>query len=188
VTEPDATTSTAGGDRPAATDRYLATYLRDHRAGAELGLRLARRCRDHASEDQMRADLGQLVNDIDADRGSLDDLMTQMSVAPSRLKQVVGVATERIARLKPNGRLFQRSPISLLLELEALAAGISTKRNLWRALHASTSARGQDTAHLEHLEERADDQLGRVLAWHAREARRSLEVPEHHAATAPLRR
>ena len=43
-------------------------------------------------------------------------------------------AAEFVGRLKPNGRLRGDSPLSRLVELELLCAGILTKESLWRTL------------------------------------------------------
>lgn len=39
-----------------------------------------------------------------------------------------------MGRLKPNGRLFSRSPLSTLLELETMCLGVEGKAAGWRTL------------------------------------------------------
>ena len=41
---------------------------------------------------------------------------------------------ERVGRLKLNGKLFERSPLSSVVELETLVVGVRGKEALWTAL------------------------------------------------------
>ena len=43
-------------------------------------------------------------------------------------------AAEKVGRLKLNGQLTQRSPLTPLVELEGMAAGVAGKLRLWQAL------------------------------------------------------
>jgi hypothetical protein len=156
----------------------LVVYLRDHRSGATAGVRLAARCRDHAAGAE-RAELAALAADISADRESLARMMDELGVRPSRFKVAVGAIGELVGRLKLNGRLLGRSPLAPLLEREMLAAGVLTKRNLWRALSAA-AVPGVDDAAVKELEARADDQLERLTDLHRAAASRAL-VEEHSA-------
>ena len=49
------------------------------------------------------------------------------SSRPKVAEVLVGVA-ETVGRLKPNGTLVRRSPLSDLMELEALSAAVEAKR------------------------------------------------------------
>src|SRR4051812_44992722 len=100
--------------------RYLTIYLQDHRAGAEAGVRLAQRCRDHAPNPATEAVLSEIVTEIDEDRRELATTMAGLGIDPSSVKHVVGLAAERLGRLKLNGRAVRTSPLSLLVELEGL--------------------------------------------------------------------
>ena len=113
--------------RLADRQRYLEIYLQDHRAGAEAGVRLAERCRDHAPDPATASELAQLVVEIDEDRRSLATIMAGLDVDPSMLKQLAGAAAERVGRLKLNGRAVRTSPLSVLVELEGLVGAVSVK-------------------------------------------------------------
>jgi hypothetical protein len=155
-------------------ERYLAIYLQDHRAGAEVGVRLARRCRDHAPDGTTTAELTELVTDIEQDRASLAALMASLGVTPSSFKQLAGTGAELLGRLKLNGRLVRRSPLSVLLELEGLVGAVSTKRQLWATLaQLPATARCADIA-LESMTARADDQRQRLHVIHVRLVRELL--------------
>ena len=157
----------ADGDSDA--QRRLAVYLRDHDAGAQAGVALIRRCQDSNRDTEFETDLSDLAGEIDEDRHALRSIMDRLDVGPSRIKELIGGAAELVARLKTNGHLVRYSPSSRVIELEAIAAALATKRNLWRALAAAgTSA--VPRAELDRLTERATDQFERVLALHERAA------------------
>ena len=127
----------------------LAIYLQDHLAAATLGMELARRA---ASENVGTP---------------LKSIMFAMRIAPDRLKNVVAWTGEKAGRLKLNGRLTSYSPLSGVLEIEWLIAGISGKRALWRALRslADEDARLQ-VAQLDDLIVRAERQLDSLWSAH----------------------
>src|SRR5690606_10454463 len=95
--------------------------------------------------------------------------MAGADVEPSTLKKVLGAVGERFARLKSNGRFVRYSPSSRVVEIEGLQAGVTLKRELWRALRVS-AALGPRTAppSLGELEQRASDQLERLEELHER--------------------
>src|SRR5215211_8047920 len=112
--------------RSAASDagRLLEIYLRDHWAGATAGLQLAQRCRRANEGTPLELTLAGLEVEIEEDRRSLSAIMSQLRVTPSSLKSAAGSVAEIFARVKSNGRLFRYSPLSRVVELEGLAAGI----------------------------------------------------------------
>ena len=72
-------------------------------------------------------------------------------------------AAEKAARLKPNGRLRQRSPLSSVIELESLLLGIEGKRACWRVLRRQAQVDQRlDPAQLDDLTARAEQQLETV--------------------------
>jgi hypothetical protein len=89
--------------------------------------------------------------------------MRALGVSASSAKQLGALAAERIGRLKLNGRLTSYSPLSRVVELDALSAGINGKRVLWLSLlgvaeHYPALHRDE----LERLINRADEQLEAV--------------------------
>lgn len=119
---------------------FLAIYLRDHFAGATAGLELAKRVSESARGTETGPFYGDLVRRIAADRETLREIMTTLGIAPSTAKNALAWALERAGRLKLNGRIIRPSPLSRLVELEALTLGVTGKRALWRALAAIKSA------------------------------------------------
>jgi hypothetical protein len=106
-----------------------------------------------------------LAREIEEDRQTLVQLMARLNLRGDVLKQAAVWAIEKVARLKPNGRLLQYSPLSRLIEFEALEAGIGGKRCMWTVLRHVAAVDGRlDAAELERLERRAEDQRERVEA------------------------
>jgi hypothetical protein len=60
--------------------------------------------------------------------------MRQLAVTSSALKVGTVRVAELVGRLKLNGRLFERSPLSSVVELETLVVGVRGKEALWTAL------------------------------------------------------
>ena len=96
----------------------LDVYLSDHFAGATAGLNLAKRM----SRASPAGPLSEIAAEIESDRQALRGLMAALNLRPSLLKTVVGWFGERAGRIKLNHRLFGRSPLTGLLELELLIA------------------------------------------------------------------
>jgi hypothetical protein len=144
----------------------LRIYLRDHHAGSRAGIRLAERLA--ANPDPAIAQTGaRLRDEIQADIGQLEHVMQLVDARPSRIKDLLVVVGERAGRLKPNGRLLTRSPLSDLLEIEALLLGVTGKRELWRALRGATSTDARLAGvDFESLEAVAGDQIARLEELH----------------------
>jgi hypothetical protein len=165
--------------------RFLAIYLQDHRAGAEAGVRLAKRCRDHAPDADTKSELSSLVDEIDEDRRTLATMMAGLDVDPSTVKQIAGLAAERLGRLKLNGRAVRTSPLSVLIELEGLMGAVSMKRELWATL-ATLAVRGPRLdAELEALIARADGQRARLQTLHEQVAPQVFAPSSAPAPSAP---
>jgi hypothetical protein len=153
--------------------RYLGIYLNDHYAGSVGAVELAKRgAREHAG-DELGRFFGALGEEIEADREVLRTIMGAAGVRPHRHKYALAWAGEKAARFKPNGHLLRGSPLSPLIEMEALSTGISGKEQLWRALQATPGV--PDAGHsFADLITRAQDQRARVEAQRLDVVRRTL--------------
>jgi uncharacterized protein YjbJ (UPF0337 family) len=120
--------------RSSAGERLLGIYLDDHRAGAAAGLALAKRFATANAMTFLADTAGEVCRQIDEDARTLDDVLDRLGHRSRRWKQVVARATELIGRLKTNGFLRQYSPLSRVIEIEMLSAGILTKQALWESL------------------------------------------------------
>jgi hypothetical protein len=141
----------------------LAIYLNDHLAGAVGGLQLARRAAAANDSNEYGRFLSQLAGEIEADLHALEDLMDRLGVGRDRIKLLAAWSAEKVGRLKLNGRLLGYSPLSRVVELEALSLGVQGKLSLWRALQQLADGqprlRGVD---LDDLVARAQSQRRRL--------------------------
>ncbi|HKZ18566.1 MAG TPA: hypothetical protein VJQ57_00490 [Acidimicrobiia bacterium] len=151
--------------------RFLAIYLRDHRAGAVAGRRLARRLAKANHHPQWES-LRTVAREIEADEMTLVVLMKMFGVAEGVIKKAAAAAMEAIVGLKPNGRLVRYSPLSRVVELESLISGVAAKRRLWVSLRQlARQGNGLAGVDLEELDRRAVDQLNILASLHDTAAR-----------------
>ena len=112
-----------------------------------------------------------VANQIARDRETLEDVMRQLSIKPSAIKVGVVRLAERAGRLKLNGTLFRRSPLSSVIELETLAVGVRGKEALWSALQKADVRVNDD---LEALTESARAQGAELEALRLSAAARAF--------------
>jgi hypothetical protein len=148
-------------------DTLLATYLRDHLAGAHSGLALAERSRDANEGTPLGVLLAEIATEISADQDSLEQIMERLDISENPLKSAAARAAEVVGRIKSNGTFTHYSPSSRVVELEGLLAAIDAKRNLWASLRTIAGQRpGLDAAELDQLIERATSQRDRLTPAH----------------------
>jgi hypothetical protein len=110
---------TAASIRRSAQDP-LGIYLNDHLAGATAGLELARRVARARQVPATGPELQRFADDVAEDRAALLRIMGTLGVPVRSYKMWAAWAGEKAGRLKPNGHLTTRSPLSNLEELELL--------------------------------------------------------------------
>jgi hypothetical protein len=116
------------------TPKFLGIYLNDHLAGSTGGLELVKRAAGENEGTELGGFLSGLQEEIAADRRELEKIMDELGVGRDQAKVAMGWVTEKAGRLKFNGVLTGYSPLSPLVELEALSLGIEGKRLMWVAL------------------------------------------------------
>jgi hypothetical protein len=156
--------------------RLLRIYLQDHFAASDAGVALARRVHAANAEGAFGRELWRLAEEVAADRWTLAEVLRRLDVEPSVLKGAAARISERLARGKPNGRLTGYSPLSRVLELEALAAGITAKAALWRSLEVTLGGRLGDIDFRE-LHRSAVEQARRAEQLRVEAARLAFEQP-----------
>ncbi len=154
----------------------LTIYLNDHLAGAAFGRELARRALSENAGTEFEPFLRELAAEIEQDQRETEALRDRLGVPRDRIKATGGWLAEKAGRLKLNDRLRGYSPLSRLLELEALTGGVHAKLSLWRSLRELATADARlEQAELDRLIARAESQLDRLASIHARAARLALE-------------
>ncbi len=160
-----------------------AIYLNDHLAGATAGLELFRRAArtQKGEEDKGNTTLAELARQVAEDRDSLTQVMTDLGVSIDRSKVVLGWLAEKAGRLKPNGHLFSRSPLSDVVEVEAMLLGVHGKAACWRTLRTlSETDQRLDIEHLDTLLERAERQSAILEELRLKAVTRALGPPLPH--------
>ena len=142
------------------SQKLLGIYLNDHLAGSSAGLALARRIADNHRRTTLREATAEIATEIGEDRAALMDLMSALGVRAKRARNLLAVLVERAGRLKLNGRLLTRSPLSSVIELEGMRLGVEGKLAGWRSLRrlADDDAR-LDPVRLDELCQRAERQI-----------------------------
>jgi hypothetical protein len=158
--------------------RRLDIYLNDHLAGSMLGAELSRRALTSNRGTELGEFLEWLHAEIVSDRRTLEALMTRLGVDRSPLKPGGAWALEKVGRLKLNGQVRGYSPLSRLLELEALEAGVTGKRSLWEVLgKAFPEEERLKEFDFAALIERAEQQINGIGKHRRAAAREALAEP-----------
>ena len=156
-----------GGKAP----RALAIYLKDHHAAGSAGARLAARIAESVRPTEARADLARIAQEVQEDLHTLERVMLAEKVRPNAAKDTVAKSLELLGRLKPNGRITGRAPLSDVIELETLLVGITGKAALWKSLAEGGTKASVD---LDELLGRADAQRATVSRCRDRAASRAF--------------
>jgi len=157
----------------------IGIYLNDHLAGATAGTELAHRVARSHDEVADRATLQRLAGEINADRRALLEIMALLGVPVRHYKMAAAWLGERAGRLKFNGRLRTRSPLSGLEELELLRLGVEGKAAGWRTVRELAGAEPRlSEAWLDELLTRARAQADLLEDLRVRAARHLIEAEE----------
>jgi hypothetical protein len=154
----------------------LGVYLNDHLAGATVGLELVRRMAASAEPGSETATIvKRLVNEITADRSALVKMMAAVGVRIRSYKVFAAWAGEKAGRLKLNGHVLSRSPLSALEETEMLRLGVEGKAAGWRTLRVVAQRDSRlDTSQLDELLARATRQSDTLESLRVRIAEQVL--------------
>lgn len=145
----------------------LHIYLRNHEAAAVGGLQLFRRCASANRGSAYAADLQSLTDEIRDDRDALRRVCRLFGVKYSTVGRAVAYAGATLGRVKMNGRVFKYSPLSRVIELEALSSGVMSKLRLWESLVGLSAVEARlDEAELSLLASEANDQLETLRRLH----------------------
>lgn len=159
----------------AGDDRLLRIYMSDQLALGVLWREIARRAHRAAGETPEGAALGDVAAGIAEDVVTFRQIMRRLGFSTRTPKNALALVAERLGRLKLNGRLVSRSPLSRFEELDFLVMGIDGKVVLWQNLRdgAGLGERLPDID-FEHLIERARSQRAELEPFHAQAARAAL--------------
>lgn len=140
--------------------------LRNHQAGGRAALdlfgRAVRGQRARPWADQLVRLRVEAREDLDFN----ESVMRRLGVSSSPLQVAALRLGERVGRLKPNGQLVRRAPLSDVIELEGLIATVHVKVAGWQAAQVSGRLEPEELAELERLLDRGRTQAERLTAIH----------------------
>jgi len=154
-------------ETPAATGavahpELLAIYVNDHIASAAGGIELVSRMigvhRGSAYEEGLR----QLLDELRQEKSDLEKTARSLGMPVRQYKQAAVWVAEKASRLKLNGHLLSRSPLSDLVEFEFLASAVRGKRSGFETLRIAAEVDSRiDPVLLDSL----IDQANRQFRW-----------------------
>jgi len=175
---------------PPADRELLGIYLDDHLTGATAGAQRVQRMADDFVDTPYFAPLSELAMEIDRERARLAALIPALGLTRKPLRQAVSWAGEHVGRLKGNGAILGRSPLTPLLETELMRSAVIGKLGLWQTLAANAEAWGLAAAEFDELVARAHAQLETLDAVHAylrtRALRHDGDAFDHRSAHSPV--
>jgi hypothetical protein len=137
----------------------LGIYCNDHLAAATGGIELVSRMLGRHRGTTHEAKLEELLDELREERAALRSAMAALDIPVRQYKQVASWVGEKLARLKLNGQLLSRSPLSDLVEFEFIATAVLAKRCGFETLRVVSAAEKRlDGALLDRLIAQADKQ------------------------------
>jgi hypothetical protein len=171
-----------GGLRPDP----IGIYLNDHLAGATLGEGRAWSAAGAVKDTSAASDLRRIAAEITQDRAALLRIMAALEVSVRHYKVYAAWVGEKAGRLKPNGHLISRSPLSDLVEMEFLLMGVEGKSAAWHTLRALADYDTRlDQGQLDELIARAKRQSGTLEILRGRAVAAVIAAHGAHAKITP---
>ncbi len=137
----------------------LTVYANDHLAAATGGIELVSRMLGRHAGGPYEAGLEQLLDELREERSVVRRSMEALGLPVRQYKQAASWLGEKVARLKLNGHLLSRSPLSDLVEFEFIATAVLAKRAGFETLREIAAAEDRlDEPLLERMIAQADKQ------------------------------
>lgn len=135
-------------------------YLNDHLAGSAAGVAVLRRAARVHRGTELGPPPASLALEVTQDCESLIGIMADLDLPVRRHRTVLGRLAEKAGRFKLSGSVLSRSPLSDVVELEAVRLGVEGKACAWRSLEALAGIEQRiDVVHLRELLRRAERQI-----------------------------
>ena len=160
-------TDTPGSSSPGTSSGIdhpdlMTVYLNDHIASAAGGIELVSRMIGQHRGTAYEGPLRQLLDELREEKTALTGTAGALGLPVRQYKQVAVWAAEKASRLKLNGRLLSRSPLSDLVEFEFLASAVRGKRSGFETLRIAAEIDARIDA---ALYDRLVDQANRQFRW-----------------------
>jgi hypothetical protein len=166
-----------------AVNEFLGIYMNDQLALGVMWRELARRSQHNNRGTQLGDALAGVSAAIAEDVETFERIMHRLGIRTNPVKVGFAVVTERLARLKLNGRLTTYSPLSRFMELDFLTMGIEGKKQLWTNLRdlAGLASRLPDVD-FDDLIHRAEHQRAALEPFRVRAGTEALAAPATETA------
>ncbi len=114
----------------------------------------------------MAADLARVSAELQRERDLLEGLIHDLGVRQRPHRQAAAWLAEHAGRLKLNGRIVRRSPMTMVLEAELMRAAILGKIGGWQTLEELAPDLGLDPATFLKLGDDARSQIDALSRVH----------------------
>ena len=149
------------------TTKNVQLYLQHHLVAAKGGLALFKRVAENHPDVQVRETVTELKREVEDDFNRLEDIARRFDASRAPVQEGMAALGEKLGRLKLNGRIASRSPLSDLFEVEALIDGVFAKKQCWNTLRLWAAHKTSlDVAQIDSLLARAERQLARLSQLH----------------------
>ncbi|MEX5717087.1 hypothetical protein [Geodermatophilus maliterrae] len=146
-------------EHPQRNTELLGIYVNDHLAAATGGIELVSRMIGVHRGSRWEPPLQQLLAELRDEKSSLLDVMRALGIPVRQYKQIGVWVAEKVTRVKFNGRLLSRSPLSDLVEFEFLASAVRGKRSGFETLRITAEVDDRlPKAELDRLIDQAHQQ------------------------------
>lgn len=152
----------------------FAVLLRNHQAGGRVALDLFARAVKGQRDRPYASELERLAEEAREDLDFNERVMRRLGVSPSPVQAAALRLGERMGRLKPNGHLLRRAPLSDVIELEGLIVSVHIKIAGWQAAQVAGVLEQGELTELDRLLSRAQTQADRLTEMHRTAAVRAL--------------
>ena len=146
--------------------KLLGLYLSDHLSGSTAGVSRIQRMADAYADTPVAADLARVSAELQRERDLLEGLIHDLDVRQRPHRQAAAWLAEHAGRLKLNGRIVRRSPMTMVLEAELMRAAILGKIGGWQTLEELAPDLGLDPATFVKLGDDARSQIDALSRVH----------------------
>lgn len=179
------------GHAPGIDMDLLGLYLSDHLAGATAGSARIARMAAAFVDTPVYAVLSEIAEEISRERAFLPRVIEELGLKRAPVKEAITWTGEHIGRLKTNGAVVNRSPLTMVLETELMRSAIVGKLGMWQTLEDNAAALGLQTFQFAELVRDARQQLSVLDTVHEYARRRAFckdrATFDHNANLSPVR-
>ena len=151
--------SESSAARALRNPELLGIYVNDHLAAATGGIELVSRMLSRHRGTPHEPRFKELLDQLREERTALRSSMAALGLPIRQYKQVASWLGEKVARLKLNGHVLSRSPLSDLVEFEFISTAVLAKRAGFETLRMVAAVDQRlDAPLLDRLIRQADSQ------------------------------